>query len=95
LYNIVAVTFTDGINLITDHLYIFPLFSLWDIVSTNGLKIVGQCDVKHIMTLPIMPGVKVSAYIITSMTNHPVRLAVIVCFDIHKCCYPTCKHMNH
>jgi hypothetical protein len=72
----VAVTFTDGVNLIIDNLYISPLFSItWlrDIVDINGLKIVGQCDVKHIMTLPIMPDVNVSAYIITSMTNRPVR----------------------
>ena len=37
--------------------YLFPLILLWDIFSINGEtlipKIMGQCEVKHIMMLPI------------------------------------------
>ena len=45
------------------------------------LKIVGQCDIKHTLTSPIKsitPVMKISTYIITSITARPVRLAVIL-----------------
>ena len=45
------------------------------------LKIIGQCDVKHILTSQIktiMPILKISTYIITSITARPVRLASIL-----------------
>jgi hypothetical protein len=45
------------------------------------LKIIGQCDVKHILTSQIktiMPILKISTYIITSITGRPVRLSSIL-----------------
>jgi len=43
--------------LFIDTMDIVPLISLNDIISINKLilmlEIIGQCDVKHIMTLPI------------------------------------------
>ena len=45
------------------------------------LKIIGQCDVKHILTSqikPITPVLKILTYIITSITAHPVKLATIL-----------------
>jgi hypothetical protein len=45
------------------------------------LKIIGQCDIKHTLTSPIKsitPVMKISTYIITSITARPVRLAVIL-----------------
>ena len=45
------------------------------------LKIIGQCDFKHTLTSPIksiMPVMKISTYIITSITARPVRLAAIL-----------------
>jgi len=45
------------------------------------LKIIGQCDVKHIIMSPIKTitlVLKVSTYIITSITAHPIRLAEIL-----------------
>ena len=48
---------------------------------TLTLKIIGQCDVKHILTsqiITIMPVLKISTYIITSIAARPVRLAVIL-----------------
>jgi len=48
---------------------------------TMILKIIGQCDVKHIMTLlikTITSVLKVSTHIITSLLACPVRLAAIL-----------------
>ena len=45
------------------------------------LKIIGQCDFKHILTSLIItttPVLKISTYIITSITARPVRLSVIL-----------------
>ena len=45
------------------------------------LKIISQCDVKHIFMLlikTIMAVMEILAYIITSITARPVRLAVIL-----------------
>ena len=45
------------------------------------LKIIGQCDVKHILMSQIntiTPVLKISTYIITSIIAHPVGLAVIL-----------------
>jgi len=44
------------------------------------LKIIGRCNIKHIMILLIktMSGLNVSTYIVTSITARPVGLAVIL-----------------
>jgi hypothetical protein len=45
------------------------------------LKIMGQCDVKHILTSPIKtrtPVLKILTYIIICITARPVRLAAIL-----------------
>jgi len=55
------------------------------------LKIIGQCDVKHIMTFPIKTitsVLHVSTYIITSITAGTIGLDIIqkidnVCLDLH------------
>jgi hypothetical protein len=64
------------------NLDIFPWITLSDIIITNKLtqmwKIIGHCEVKHIMTLPIRTitlMLKVSTNIITSS---PIGLAVIL-----------------
>jgi hypothetical protein len=63
---------------------IFPLISLSDIFSINRLrflKIIGQCDIKHIMMLPIkiiMSILKVLTDIITSITAHTIAILVII-----------------
>jgi len=61
------------------------LISLCDIVSINEqaiiLNIIDQCGVRHILTSPIKtitPVLKISTYIITSITAHPVELAAIL-----------------
>ena len=41
------------------------------------LKIVGQCDVKHILT-SLIKTITAVTYIITSISAHPVRLAAIL-----------------
>jgi len=49
------------------------------------LKIISQCDVKHIITLlikTITSALNVSTYIITSVTACPIRLAVVL---VHFC----------
>jgi len=77
------------------NLDIFPWITLSDIIITNKLtqmrKIIGHCEVKHIMTLPIRTitlMLKVSTNIITA---GPIGLTVIlsdnVCLDPHNCRY--------
>ena len=64
-------------------------FSLWCVQLTKSgslnwpwsTKILGQCDVKHILTSPIKtitPVLKISTCIITSDTARPVRLAELL-----------------
>ena len=66
------------------NLDIFLLISSKDIVSINGETLIpeknGQCNVKHIMMLAIKTTsvLKISTYIITSTTAHPIRLNVIL-----------------
>jgi hypothetical protein len=67
---------------------LFGHYFLWsqsDIVGINALililKIIGQCDIKHIITLPIKTRTSVlniSIYIITSITARPIWLAAIL-----------------
>jgi hypothetical protein len=48
---------------------------------TRIMKIIGQCDIKHVLTSLIKtttPVLKISTYIITSITACPVELAVIL-----------------
>jgi hypothetical protein len=71
-----------NLNIIFYHnLYIFPLISLRDIFSINGLtlilKVIGQCDVEAIMTLPIKTITSVlkdATNITTSIIPHPVTI---------------------
>jgi len=71
---------------IVQNLYIFPLISSNDIVIikwlTVILKIIGQCDIKHIMSLPtkriIMPVLKVSTYITISIIARSLELVAIL-----------------
>jgi hypothetical protein len=42
------------------------------------LKIICQCDVKHIITLPIKIITKASTYIITSITDYDIGLTAIL-----------------
>ena len=63
----------------------FSLISQSDIVNINELtlilKIIGQCDVKCIMTILIkiiMTVLKVLTYTITSITAFSIRLAIIL-----------------
>ena len=83
--NIYKATNSMSLFLFIGKLAIFPLISTSDIFSINELtlilNIIGQCDVKHIMTFPIKTitlVVKVSTYIITSMAPHPTILTAIL-----------------
>jgi hypothetical protein len=53
------------------------------------METIGQCDVRHIMTLQIkliMSALKVLTYIITSITAHPIDLSVIISvLGLHNC----------
>ena len=78
------------------HLYIFHLISLRDIFSINGptliLKIIGQCDVKHDVTVNTITSVlKVSTYIITKYHSFFCWTRCDnVCPDLHNCRYFIC-----
>ena len=68
-------------------LYILPLILRRDIFNVNGLtlilKIIGQCDVKHIMTLvikTIASVLKVRSYIIISITASPNAIMSVSTF---------------
>ena len=79
--------------------FICLLISQSDIVGINEpalmLKNIGQCDLKHITTLPIKRKtavLKVSSFIITSITACPIRLAMYdtrdnFCLNLHNCHY--------
>ena len=73
------------LNVIIGNLDIFHLILPSDILNINKLtvilKMISQSDIKCIMTLSmntIASVLKVSTYIITSITARPIRLAVIL-----------------
>ena len=77
---------------IIGNLYTFPLISLSHIVSINRLtlilKIISQCDVKHIMTFPIKR--------ITSVLK--VETDMHHCSSYLTCCHTTdnvCLYLNN
>jgi hypothetical protein len=69
------------------NLYSFPLISPMGILYYQGLDImltiVGQCHVQRFMTLPkqtMTSALKVSKYIITSITARPIGFPLILEF---------------
>jgi hypothetical protein len=63
------------------HILILNIIYQYDVKHILILNIIYQYDVKHIMKLlikTIASVLKVSTYIITIFTSHPIRLAVIL-----------------
>ena len=66
------------------------------IMTLTLLTIIGQCDIRHIMTLTlpikdITSVLKVSTYIITSISNQPrCDTSDNVCLDLESCLYSIC-----
>jgi hypothetical protein len=85
---------------------IYVICFFFHLIFTQILKIIGQCDVKHIMMLPIKTitsDLKVSTYIITMsmITESPLGLTAIlvlmsnVCLDLQNRHYSISIDQSH
>jgi hypothetical protein len=97
--NLDILTSPSDIVSINERILILTIIGQCDIrhiMTLTLLTIIGQCDIRHIMTLTlpikdITSVLKVSTYIITSISNQPrCDTSDNVCLDLESCLYSIC-----